>query len=62
MKYKIVARKNPQQQGDPAKYYANAGNVGKMTIRTLAREISGRSSLTKEASNKQKLVHLDSNN
>jgi predicted histone-like DNA-binding protein len=47
MKYKIVEKKNPQKPDVPGKYYANAVNTGKFTIKNFAKEIAGRSSLTK---------------
>jgi predicted histone-like DNA-binding protein len=47
MKYKVVEKKNPQTPQVQGKYYANAVNVGKFTIKDFAKEITGRSSLTK---------------
>jgi predicted histone-like DNA-binding protein len=47
MKYKVIERKNPQTPEAPGKYYANAVNVGKFTIKDFSKEIAGRSSLTK---------------
>jgi predicted histone-like DNA-binding protein len=47
MKYKVVAKKNPQTPQAAGKYYANAFNTGKFTVKDLAKEIAGRSSLTK---------------
>jgi predicted histone-like DNA-binding protein len=47
MKYKVVEKKNPQNRQIPGKYYASAVNVGKLTVKNLSKEISGRSSLTK---------------
>jgi predicted histone-like DNA-binding protein len=47
MKYKVIERKNPQTPEKSGKYYANAVNAGKFTIKSFAKEIAGRSSLTK---------------
>jgi hypothetical protein len=47
MKYKIVEKRNPQNPTTPGKYYANSVNAGKFTIKDFAKEIAGRSSLTR---------------
>ena len=47
MKVKLVMRTNPRKQGDPGKWYANPVNAGKKTLRDIARDIAGRSSLTR---------------
>jgi predicted histone-like DNA-binding protein len=47
MKYKIVKRGNPGNPAAPKKQYANAVNTGRFTIRDFAKEIAGRSSLTR---------------
>jgi predicted histone-like DNA-binding protein len=47
MKYKLVERINPLHPSDPKKYYANPVNSGKVTIKDFAKEIAGRSSLTR---------------
>lgn len=47
MNYRLVQKRNPQDPEGQRKYYANAVNVGKMTVKSLAKEISGRSSLTR---------------
>jgi predicted histone-like DNA-binding protein len=47
MKYKLVLKGNPSQPSAPKKYYANPVNSGKVTIKDFAKEISGRSSLTR---------------
>jgi predicted histone-like DNA-binding protein len=47
MKYKLVQRKNPLQPTAPQKYYAAAVNEGSFSLKDFAREIEGRSSLTK---------------
>ena len=46
MKFKVVEKANPQNRAK-SKWYANAINAGKLTIRDFAKEISGRSSLTR---------------
>ena len=47
MKFRIVAKKNPQDKQAPIKYYANAVNLGAVTTREIAEAIAGRSSLTR---------------
>ena len=47
MKVKLVVRTNPRKQGDPGKWYANPVNAGKKTLRDIAKDIAGRSSLTR---------------
>jgi predicted histone-like DNA-binding protein len=47
MKYKVIEKFNPQKPDDPRKWYANPVNSGKITIKELAKEIAGRSSLTR---------------
>jgi predicted histone-like DNA-binding protein len=47
MKYKIIERKNPQTPQVQGKFYANAVNAGKLTVKDFAKEIAGRSSLTR---------------
>ena len=47
MKYKVVERKNPLSPQTQGKYYANAVNAGKFTIRDFAKEITERSSLSR---------------
>lgn len=47
MKIKLVEKVNPADRTQPAKWYANAVNAGKKDIKTIAKEISGRSSLTR---------------
>ena len=46
MKIKMVPRKNPQKKSE-VKYYASPINAGKKTLRDIAKDISGRSSLTR---------------
>ncbi|GAB6393748.1 MAG: DsbA family protein/DNA-binding protein [Bacteroidales bacterium] len=47
MKYRLLQRKNPQQPTAPQKYYASAVNEGPFSLKEFAREIEGRSSLTR---------------
>jgi predicted histone-like DNA-binding protein len=47
MKFKLVERKNPQTPQAQGKFYANAVNAGKFTLKDFAKEIAGRSSLTR---------------
>ena len=46
MKIKMVQRKNPQKKSE-VEYYASPVNAGKKTLRDIARDIAGRSSLTR---------------
>ena len=46
MKIRLVAKANPSKR-EEFKFYANPVNMGKKTIRDIAREIAGRSSLTR---------------
>ena len=45
MKIRLVPKKNPQKR-EEVKFYANPVNVGRKTLDDIARDISGRSSLT----------------
>ena len=47
MKYKVIERGNPLQPNAPKKQYASPVNAGKLTIKDFAKEIAGRSSLTR---------------
>jgi predicted histone-like DNA-binding protein len=47
MKYKVIQRKNPQQPQAAGLFYANAVNESKFSLRDFAKEIEGRSSLTR---------------
>ncbi len=47
MKYKLITKENPQDKTAPKKVYASAINAGRFTIKDFAKEISGRSSLTR---------------
>ena len=46
MRIKLVARKNPQKKTE-VKLYANPVNLGKKSLHDIARDIAGRSSLTR---------------
>ena len=46
MKIKMVQRKNPQKKSE-VKFYASPVNAGKKTLRDIAKDIAGRSSLTR---------------
>lgn len=46
MKIKLVTRKNPQKKTE-VKFYANPINAGRKTLHEIARDIAGRSSLTR---------------
>ena len=46
MKIKMVPRKNPQKKSE-VKFYASPINAGKKTLRDIAKDIAGRSSLTR---------------
>ncbi|MDR2125676.1 MAG: HU family DNA-binding protein [Prevotellaceae bacterium] len=47
MKYKVLEKGNPGNPDAPKKQYAGAVNAGKFTLKQLAKEIAGRSSLTR---------------
>lgn len=47
MKIRLVERKSPLDRDKPAKWYANAVNVGKKDLKAIAKDIAGRSSLTR---------------
>jgi predicted histone-like DNA-binding protein len=47
MKFKLIEKGNPSQPSAPKKWYPSAVNAGKFTIRDFAKEIAGRSSLTR---------------
>ena len=47
MKIKLVKRKKPGAKDDAGKLYANPVNVGKKTMHDIAKDIAGRSSLTR---------------
>ena len=46
MKIRLVPKKNPQKR-EEVKFYVNPVNVGRKTLDDIARDISGRSSLTR---------------
>ena len=45
MKIKLQKKKNPQKRTEE-KFYANPVNLGKKTLRDIAHDIAGRSSVT----------------
>jgi len=47
MKYRVIERVNPAKKEDKRKQYASPVNAGNLTIKDLAKEIAGRSSLTR---------------
>ena len=47
MKYKIIEKVQPGKPNAPKKQYANPVNVGKLTIKDLAKDIASRTSLTR---------------
>jgi predicted histone-like DNA-binding protein len=47
MKYKIIEKGNPGNPAAPKKWYASPVNAGKFTVKSFAKEIAGRSSLTR---------------
>lgn len=47
MKIKLVEKKNPADRNLAAKWHANAVNAGKKDLKSIARDIAGRSSLTR---------------
>lgn len=47
MKIKLVERESPLNRSKPAKWYANAVNAGKKDLKAIAKDIAGRSSLTR---------------
>lgn len=46
MKYKLIERVNPTDRTLPKKWYATPVNAGKITEKSIAKEIASRSSLT----------------
>ena len=46
MKIRLIKRKRPGAKEDAGKLYANPVNVGKKTLRDIAKDIASRSSLT----------------
>ena len=42
MKIRLVKRKNPQNRSQ-SKFYANAVNTGRITLRDISKDIAGRS-------------------
>ena len=47
MKIKLIERRKPGTKTGPGKFYASPVNVGKKTLRDIAPDIAGRSSLTR---------------
>ena len=47
MKIKLIERRKPGTKTGPGKFYAGPVNVGKKTLRDIAHDIAGRSSLTR---------------
>lgn len=47
MKYRIIAKKNPQDKDAAPKFYASPVNMGKVNLDDFADRIAGRSSLTR---------------
>ena len=47
MKIKLITKKKPGDKNAPGKFYANPVNAGRKTLRDIARDIAGRSSLTR---------------
>jgi len=47
MKFKVVEKGNPSKPDEKRKQYASAVNAGNLSIKDLAKEIAGRSSLTR---------------
>ena len=47
MKIKFIERRKPCTKTGPGKFYASPVNVGKKTLRDIAHDIAGRSSLTR---------------
>ncbi|MDR2065643.1 MAG: HU family DNA-binding protein [Prevotellaceae bacterium] len=47
MKYRVIEKGNPSNPEAPKKQYASAVNAGKFTVKQFAKEIAGRSSLTR---------------
>jgi predicted histone-like DNA-binding protein len=47
MKYKVIQKINPLHPEQPKKSYASPVNAGKLTVKDFAKEIAGRSSLTR---------------
>ena len=47
MKYKVIEKGNPRNPDKDKKQYASPINAGQLTVKALAKDISGRSSLTR---------------
>ena len=47
MKIKLIEKRKPGTKTGPGKFYANPVNLGRKTLHDIARDIAGRSSLTR---------------
>jgi predicted histone-like DNA-binding protein len=47
MKFRLIQKGNPSQPAAPKKFYPSAVNAGKFSVKDFAKEIAGRSSLTR---------------
>ena len=47
MKIKLIEKRKPGTKTGPGKFYANPVNVGRKTLKDIAKDIAGRSSLTR---------------
>ena len=47
MKIKLIEKRKPGVKTGPGKFYANPVNVGRKTLKDIAKDIAGRSSLTR---------------
>lgn len=47
MKIKLIEKRKPGTKTGPGKFYANPVNVGHKTLKDIAKDIAGRSSLTR---------------
>ena len=47
MKIKLVEKRKPGTKTGPGKFYANPVNLGRKTLKDIAKDIAGRSSLTR---------------
>ena len=57
MKIKLQKKKNPQKRSEE-KYYANPVNLGRKSLRNIAQDIAGRSSLTRHRKRAFELYRL----
>ena len=47
MIYRLIERINPQRRDEPKKWYTSSIHTGNVTVKSFAKEIAGRSSLTR---------------